>query len=146
MTLKYVLLRIPTSLLIISGLLLLITKCSFFDNNKPEPPEVVYKLGNREGSLIRLPDSCFLLFKVIGNNLFSMTSTDGRTWSEPKVEIENDPNQKNLYYNGSGIVLVDKGGELHSIYQKFRGVSQYANAPKPKYPFQYSDTLYDIWH
>jgi len=104
----------------------------------------VYKLqGNSDGGLTQLPDGRFMLFKVSDGKLISMTSTDGSNWVHPKIEIEKEINLKE-YYNG--IIVVDKEGELHRIFQKFRAVPQYANAPKPKYPFQYSDTLYDIWH
>lgn len=112
--------------------------------SKPFPPAVVYRLvGNTDGGLVQRPDGKFMLFKVNDGKLISMTSSDGSNWGDAKVEIEKEINSK-TYYNG--IMLVDKDGELHRIFQKFRAVPQYANRPKPKYPFQYSDTLYDIWH
>lgn len=121
-------------LLIVSVLGLLLTQC--VSSDKSEPPEVVYKLGDGEGSLVQLPDGNFMLFKKEGTNLVSITSADGYTWSNPVVEIENHTG------HGGGLVLVDREGELHSISTVKRDVAQKPGGPKgPAITI-----MYDIWH
>ena len=123
-----------TSLLIASGVLLLFTKCSSPD--KPKPPEVVYKLGDGEGSLVRLSDDSFMLFKMENTNLTSMVSSDGHLWSKPKVEIEFPSGRVD------GLVLLDKEGELHNISMVRRNVPQKPGGLKGP-----SITLMiDLWH
>ena len=54
-------------------------------NESPDPPKAVYKLGNTQGSLTRLPDGTLMLFKMEGMNLISVISDDGHTWNTPVV-------------------------------------------------------------
>ena len=106
---KYLLNRILV-LLIISGFQVLAMECF----SQPQPPEVVYKLGDNEGSLVRLPDGSFMLFKMEGKNLTSMVSKDGYKWMAPKKEIKNNEGIS------SGLVILDKKGELQNIFYVVR--------------------------
>ena len=101
-------------LFIFSFLLLPATKCF----SQLKPPEVIYKLGEGEGRLVRLPDGRFMLFKMDGNKLVSMVSPDGHKWSDPRMEIKNNEGIK------SGLVIVDNSGELQNIYSVSRSVPQ----------------------
>jgi len=120
--------------LIITGLTLNAWKSPSPENTAP--PKAIYKLENTEGSLTRLPDGTLMLFKMEGMNLISVISDDGHTWKNKKVEI------KNHNGNGAGLVLVDKEGELHSVYTVRRDVLQ-----KPGGLTGPAATImYDIWH
>lgn len=134
------------SILIISCLLFPSPKVSNLNSQRPIPPRVVYKLGSRESSLLQLPDGSFMLLRMAGKSLISLTSIDGNTWSDPKVEIENYLNEEFLNFGGPGIVaLLDKEGELHLVYQVFRDVQQKPSEIGKK-NFQWSSQMYDIWH
>jgi hypothetical protein len=105
-------------------------------SDKSDPPKVVYKLGDREGSLTRLPDGRFMLFKMEGTTLFSMISADCSIWSNPKIEIE-----KQLDINVV-LVLVDKEGELHSVSMVSREVPEKPGGLKGVAITR----MLDLWH
>ncbi len=103
---------------------------------RSDPPKVIYKLKEGEGSLTRLPDGRFMLFKMDGTTLLSMTSADGYSWSNPKVELENQPEI------GVVLVLSDREGELHSISMVRREVPEKPGGDKG---VGFTRKL-DLWH
>ncbi len=116
------------------GVHLTTNKC--FSSDKPDSPKVVYKLGDSEGSLVKLPNGNLMLFKMEGADLFSKISIDGFSWSKPKIEIKNHSKL------GAGLVLVDKNGELHSVYLVRREVPQKpAGIAGPA-----ATIMLDLWH
>lgn len=87
-------------------------------SEKHGPPEVLYRLADDEGSLVRLPDGSFMLFKTGGKKLISLVSKDGRQWAEAKRQISNNEGLD------AGLVILDKDGELQNIYSVLRKVPQ----------------------
>jgi hypothetical protein len=111
---KFLRKKLGILLLIVSCLPLSPTKCF----SQPKPPELIYKLGPGEGSLVKLPDGNFMLFKMEGEKLVSMVSSDGYKWSAPKKKIKNNEGIK------AGLVIVDNLGEFQNIYSIFRNVPE----------------------
>jgi hypothetical protein len=99
--------RVFTNLLFVFGLMLLLFSCS--PSEKTKPPKEVYKLTNHEEGLVQLPDGQFMLFKKMDENLVSMISSDGHSWTEPKTEVHNHSGV------GVGLMLIDNNGELHNV-------------------------------
>ncbi len=120
MNYKSLLKGLLASFILISALQLLPAK-SF---SQGKSPQVLYKLGDKEGRLVRLPDGTFMLFKKEGDTLISIVSPDGRTWSEPKKQIGNNEGIS------SGLIILDKDGELQNIYGVRREVAQRPGGPK----------------
>lgn len=100
------------------GMVLQLWPLLSFSSDKPGPPEVLYRLADDEGSLVRLPDGSFMLFKTGGKELISLVSKDGRSWTEAKKQIGNN---KGL---DAGLVILDNDGELQNIYSVLREVPQ----------------------
>jgi hypothetical protein len=121
-------------IIIVNILILLISGCAV--KNDAEPPEAVYKIGDREKSLVKLPDGTFMLFINDGKSLKSITSEDCRTWTSPKVEIENQDEP------GVVLVLSDREGELHSISMVRREVTPTSDSLRGPA----ATIMLDLWH
>lgn len=146
MVYKYLTIVTIVSILIVSWLLFPSPQASILNSQKPNSPQVLYKLGSRESGLVQLPDGSFMLLRMAGKSLISLTSIDGKIWSKPKVEVENYLNEEKLNFGGPGILsMLDNEGELHIVYQVFRDVKQNPSELGKQY-YQWSSQMYDIWH
>lgn len=82
--------------------------------------------------VVLLPDGTLKnLFLVQGKHCASSISTDGRSWSEPKVEFVFTRDE-----SGVPVALVDHDGELHAFLLVRRGTGGRPGV----------DYFYDIWH
>lgn len=80
---------------------------------------------------VQLPDGSLAAYSSRSGKLFSQSSTDGQTWSEPKKEF--DLPHENM---GGGLSLLDSDSEVHVILTHVRGEG---NQPA-------ISRFIDLWH